>query len=67
MSFGPASKYAIWLGVEKFHFEYVIWSGIETDHMVICQIGRRNLSIASKYVIWLSGVEICHLVGRRNM
>ena len=66
MSFGPASKYAIWLGVEKFHFEYVIWSGIETDHMVICRlVGRRNSNRASKYV---NCVEICHLVvGRRNM
>jgi len=80
MSWGPASK-------------YVIWSGIEISHLVghlNMSFGRsRNTSIASIYIIWLhviwscdeichpvallskcviwSGVETCHLVGRRNM
>ena len=79
MSWGPASK-------------YVIWSGIEISHLVghlNMSFGRsRNTSIASIYIIWLhviwscdeichpvarrskcviwSGVEICHLVGRRK-
>ena len=59
MSFGWASKYVIWLGVEICH----LVSRVEICHLV----GRRNMSFgrATKYVIW-SGLEICHLVERRN-
>ena len=76
MSFGRASKYVIWSGIEirslvghrNMSFggasKYVIWWGIEICHLV----GRRNMSFggASKYVIW-SGDKICHLVGSRNV
>ena len=64
MSFGRASKYDIWSGIDICHLV-----GIETYHLVICHlVRRRNMSFgrASKYVHW-SGVELCHLVGLQNM
>ena len=64
MSFGRASKYDIWSGIDICHLV-----GVETYHLVICHlVRRRNMSFgrASKYVHW-SGVELCHLVGLQNM